>query len=57
MATPNYMAKTAVARDIVYIERTSYNANYPFQNKHQVYQYLQSVRMLCAFKKSKFSDL
>ena len=33
-----------------YIESTSQNTFYPFQNKHQNHQHIQSVRMLCALK-------
>ena len=38
-----------------YIESSSQNTFYPFQNKHQNHQHLQSFRMLCALKKSKHS--
>ena len=37
-------------REMEYIERTSFNTFYPFQNKHQIHWHLQSVKMLCAFK-------
>ena len=33
-----------------------YNTFYPFQNKHQIQQHLQSVKMLCAFQKTKYSE-
>ena len=36
-----------------YIERPSYNTFYPFQNKHQIHQHLQSVKMVCAYEKIK----
>ena len=31
------------------------SAFYPFQNKHQIHQHLESVKM-CAFKKSKYRE-
>ena len=39
-----------------YIEHSSYNTFSPFQNKHQIHWHLQSVKVLCAFKKSKYSE-
>ena len=42
-------------REMEYIEPVSYNTLYPFQNKHQIHQHLQSVQMLCASKQSKRS--
>ena len=43
-------------REMEFIEQTSFNTFYPFQNKQQIHRHLQSVRILCAFKKSKFSE-
>ena len=43
-------------REMEFIERASYNTFYPFQNKHQTHQHLQSVKMLCAFNKSRYSE-
>ena len=37
-------------REMEFIECTSYNTFYPFQNKHQIHRNLQSIKMLCAFK-------
>ena len=36
-----------------YTEGSYYNT---FENKYQIHYHLQSVKMLCAFKKSKFSE-
>ena len=33
-----------------YIECSSYNTCYPFQNKHQIHWHLESVKMLRTFK-------
>ena len=42
------------SRMMEYIERTSYNTFYPLtRNKHQIRWHLHSVKILCAFKKSK----
>ena len=41
-------------RDGIYRACISYNTFYPFQNKHQIHRHLQSFKMMCAFKKSKF---
>ena len=38
------------------IESSSYNTFYPFQNEHPIHQHLQSVKMLCAYEKSKYSE-
>ena len=46
----NGFQKPVWGREIEYIERASYNTFYPFQNKHQIHQHLESVRKLCAFK-------
>ena len=35
-----------------YIECSSYNTFYPFQNKHQIHQNPQSVKMLYAYEKN-----
>ena len=38
-------------REMECIESSSYNTFYPFQYKHQIYRYIQSVKMLCAYEK------
>ena len=43
-------------REMEYIECSSYNTFYPFQNKHQIHQNPQSVKMLYAYEKSKHSE-
>ena len=39
-----------------YIECSCYNTFYSFQNKHQIHWHTQSVKMLCAYEKSKHSE-
>ena len=38
-----------IISEMEYIECSSYNTFYPFQNKHQIYQHVQTVKMLCAY--------
>ena len=42
-------------REMECIESSSYNTFYPFQYKHQIYRYIQSVKMLCAYENSIYS--
>ena len=35
--------------EMEYIEHTSYNIFYPFQNNHQIHWHLQSVKLLGTF--------
>ena len=42
--------KVGKGREMEYIEQTTYNTFYPFQNNHQIHWHDQSVKMLCAFK-------
>ena len=42
------------SKEMEYIEQASSNTFYPFQNKHQIHQHLQSVNMSCPVKKSKY---
>ena len=37
-------------REMEYIEHSSYNTFYPFQNKLEIHQHLHSVKMLCAYE-------
>ena len=43
------------SREMKYIEWAPYTTFYLFQNKHQIHWHQQSVKMLCALKKSKHS--
>ena len=39
-----------------HIEWASNITFYPFQNKHQIHQQLQNIKMLGTLKKSKYSE-
>ena len=40
-----------LAAEMEYIEQESSDTFYPYQNKDQIYQHLQIVKMLCPFSK------
>ena len=39
-------------KEMEYIDCSSYNLFYPFQNKHKIHWHLQSVKKLCAYEKN-----
>ena len=48
-----FQESVILQRDGIYIVHSSYKTFYPFHNKHQIHQHIQSVKMLRTFEKIK----